>query len=156
MKPSKNPYKTSIILALFLFSPLVLIIISSVVSRHQARVALHEAEQETFIEWFGANEVTYQYALIWEETGLLGLGILSQEQISEILASDEYKDFRGEESISDIEKLLTGGFPILDESRFLAARFRIAVSDINFILRDLEIDINIRRSWDDLIQEYEQ
>jgi len=92
MKLSKNPYKKSIILGLILFVPLLLIVISGIVSQHQTRIALQEAEQETFIEWFGVSETAHQYALTWEESGLLGLEILNQEQVDKILDSDRFKD----------------------------------------------------------------
>lgn len=178
---SENPYKKSIILALILFVPLVIVVVGGIISRHQATVALREAEQRTFIRWFGteiacdahgeeladrAREIeldplvvlgspcinnTISYAMAWEENGLLGLGILEQGQVVAVLDSDEFSEL-SETVQLDIDKLLMGGFPIIKESEFDADRFLIAISFINFILDDLDIDVNIRRSWNDLIE----
>jgi len=146
MKLSENPYKKSIMLGLTLFGPLLIMIIAGCVSRHQARNALREAEQEVFVEWFGVDETTYQYALIWEESGLVGLGILDQDQIDGVLSSRRVTT-SAQQTQEDVEALLTGGFPIIDESGFNAARFRSAVSIIN---QNVE-DVQIRNAWYDLI-----
>jgi len=146
MKISENPYKKSIILALFLFGPLLIMIIAGFVSRHQAGMALREAEQEVFIEWFEADEIAHQYALIWEEGGLLELEILDQAQVDVVLGSDEFSGF-GQAARNDIETLLTGCFPIIADSGFNAERFLRAISRIDRIL-----GVDIQRQWDDLIQ----
>jgi len=156
MKLSENPYKTSIIIALVLFGPLLLMIIGGIVSRHQAGIALNEAEQEIFIEWFVFNEVTvYQQVRIWEESGLVGLGIVSEDELLErILEFYEgpppypHRLFAGstEDVQADIMAVLTGGFPFLDESGFSAQRFETAISRINGML-----DVNIQTEWYDLL-----
>ena len=111
-------------------------------------MALREANQEVFTEWFEANEVAYQYALIWQTNGLVRLEILNQYQIDEILDSERFNN-RSEAVQEDIEMLLTGGFSLVNE--FGSQRFLNTVSTINLILRDLEIDINIRNAWFELI-----
>jgi len=153
MRLSKNPYKVSIILGAVLFVPLLTMIIGVIVSRHQARIALDEANQEVFVEWFEASEIALQYALLWQESGLVGLGILDQDQVNAVMSSPEFEDFtRGEEGVPNIEKLLTGGFPIIVDTGFNAERFRTAISDINWILNELDIDIKIQESWNELIR----
>jgi len=146
MKLNRNPYKISIILGLILFVPLLVMITSHFFSRHQARSDLHEANQLVFTEWFGINETSYQYILIWKDNGLVGLGILDEEQANTILGSRAFNGFSEAEQ-EDIKALLTGGTSILDESDFSAERFLIAISDIDMILR-----IDIQSDWNSLIR----
>jgi len=181
MKLSKSPYKIAIILALVLFIPLLIMITNHFLSRHQTSVALREVEQTTFIRWFGieiacnaygeeladkAREIgidpvvvlgslcatdVIPYAMTWQENGLVGLGILDQGQVEAIIYSDRFSDYP-ENIQEDVMLLLTGGFPTLSEAEFLAERFLSGVSRIDFIFRDLGVDINIQNSWNRLVR----
>ena len=156
MKLSENSQKKSIVLALVIvFVPPLLIIIGSLISRYQATIALHEAEREIYIEWFGDDDSLHQHMRVWEESGLVGLGIINQAQYDAIIYSFTSDDFVSltETSQSDVEALLTGGFPLIgeygSEGHLNAERFLSAIGHIESILR-LSIaveDLNIRYSW---------
>ena len=130
---------------MFIFGPLLLLVIGGIISHHQARVALNEVEQAIFIEWFGADETPHHYALIWEENGLVGLELLDQDQVDVVLVFPEFNGF-GEGAQTDIETLLTGGFSTTDASRLDPERFLRAISRIDRIL-----GVDIQRAWNDLL-----
>jgi hypothetical protein len=130
------------------FAPLLLTGIVGCVSHDQSRDDSDESHHKIFAEWFGAS-TSHPYILIWAESGLVGLGILEQEQVEAMMAFEEFNEFSDAVG-SAIERLLTGGFPILDE--FDADKFLIATSIINFILDNLEIDVELLNAWNDLIQ----
>ena len=156
MRFSDNPHKKSIILALvIILVPLLIMIISSLISRSQAANDLREAEREIFLEWFGDDDSLHQYMRVWEENGLLGLEVLSQFQVDAVINSFTSDDFPtlAEKTERDIESLLTGGFPLINgygtEGEFNAERFISAIEHIQRILRlsDGVEDLDIRGSW---------
>jgi len=148
MKLSESLYKKSKIIALIFCVPLLLTVIVGCVSNYQSGDDSDESHQKIFAEWFGAS-TAHPYALIWEESGLVGVGILEQEQVEAILLSEEFNHF-SEDTQSAVESVLTGGFLILDE--FNADEFLIATSVIGFILDDLGIDVELFPLWNQLTQ----
>ena len=160
MKLSDNSHKKSIILVLvIILVPLLIMIISGLISRYQATISLREAEREIFLELFGGDDTLQQYMRVLEESGLVGLGIINQDQYSAIIYSFTSEDFADltETSQRDVEALLTGGFPLINgygtEGEFNAERFNSAIEHIQRILRlsDGVEDLNIRGSWRILI-----
>jgi len=91
------------------------------------------------------NPNTIRQVWSWEESGLVGLGILDQNQVNVVLASPEFDGF-GEGAQNDIKTLLEGGFTIIDDSGFDSERFLRAISRIDRIL-----DVDIQRDWNDRI-----
>jgi len=131
--------------------------------------ALNKENRNNFIEWFGSgvrtrftlpeisgrhvtaieglyNPNTIQRIQEWEANGLVGLGILDEEQVTTILASRDFNGF-DEATQLDIKALLTGGFSIINESGFNAERFLNTISDIDMILR-----VDIQSEWNNLIR----
>ena len=114
-----------------------LLILKDSISRHQSRVALRELNQEVFMQWFGTEHPEMENLVLqWENEGLAG--VLSMDDI-EINAIRERVRANVEHSVAprdhdriltDIELILTGGFPILSED-FEAERFLSAINRID-------------------------
>jgi len=114
------------------------------------------------------NLNTIRYALMWEETGLKGLGILDQSQIdlitNPVSADGETSRFgrADEQTQRDIEALLTGGFSLVgvynSERTLDMERFLDAIYEIDDIIRDSNsIDyMNIKARWDELLNTSDQ
>ena len=154
-------------------------------SKNEAKIELERAALSNFISWFGTEgscTVNYDekmelaedlgiskwvifespcptdilpYTLIWQESGLLGLGILNESEIKDIQEGAYYLN---DDTQADIELLLTGGFPIInddDEEILIKQRFSIAINRIQGIIfnsKDLQ-SLDVWLEWNSLIQE---
>jgi len=74
----------------------------------------------------------------WQDSGLLGLGVLDQGRIDNSLASRDFTEMP-DGLRNDVEALLTGGFPLiyaLDENiRFEEVRFQAAQLELTLLFR---------------------
>jgi len=130
--------------------------------------SLDTKDREVFMEWFGSGAVidengneplpvldshVVQHALIWEEEGLYGLGILDDREIRLMLANENFHALDSQTQ-KEVELLLRGGFPLIrdydDGIIFDAYRFEMAIRQINTIIREAR-DIEYRTiqvEWD--------
>ena len=94
------------------------------------------------------------YTLIWQESGLLGLGILNESEIKDIQEGSYYLN---DDTQADIKLLLTGGFPIIndDDEILIMQRFLIAINRIQGrILNSKDVQsLDVWLEWNSLIQE---
>jgi len=139
--------------------------------------SLDAKDRERFMEWFGSGAIVYldenrneplpvfvglynpyviQHALTWEEEGLQGLGILSNDEITLMLSNEEFRVLDSQTQ-KEVEALLRGGFPLIgnydDGIIFDVYRFDQAIRQINTIIRATnEVEYRtIQAEWERLL-----
>ena len=135
MPNRKKRIEKKVILFIGIMLPLVLLghILHD---RYQSRDVLHEANQAVFAEWFGSDSPEmFMLMQRWEDEGLIG--ILNMEEEADVLRDRIENNVNhtvasGEREwiLTNVDLILNGGFPLLDEENFDAERFISAIVEI--------------------------
>jgi len=135
MRTRGNKKKYFIIALIFLL--VLAISVLGLLRRNQQQLdELDAFNQQVYTDWFGSTHPDLiEMMLIWEDEGLAGVFGMDDEKINGIRNGinlpSTLPEAEQERILADVDLILTGGFPILDEASFEAERFISAINRVD-------------------------